>query len=161
MENRYKLELIVGIFVLIGILAVGYLTIRLGKIQLLGGNYYTVNARFSNIGGLKVGNEVQVSGVVVGRVENIMLNYEDYSVIVTLSVLNDIKLSDDTIASIKTSGLIGDKYITLLPGGSDEMLRPGDTIIDTFPPIDIEELISKYILVMLKSNNNIQPGGVL
>jgi len=145
MENRYKLELIVGIFVLIGILAVGYLTIRLGKIQLLGGNYYTVNARFSNIGGLKVGNEVQVSGVVVGRVENIMLNYEDYSVIVTLSVLNDIKLSDDTIASIKTSGLIGDKYITLLPGGSDEMLRPGDTIIDTFPPIDIEELISKYI----------------
>lgn len=145
MENRYKLELIVGIFVLIGILAVGYLTIRLGKIQLLGGNYYTVNARFSNIGGLKVGNEVQVSGVVVGRVENIMLNYEDYSVIVTLSVLNDIKLSDDTIASIKTSGLIGDKYITLLPGGSDEMLRPGDTIIDTFPPVDIEELISKYI----------------
>jgi len=73
MENRYKLELIVGIFVLIGIVAVGYLTVRLGKIQLLGGNYYTINAHFSNIGGLKVGNEVQISGVVVGRVEKIVL----------------------------------------------------------------------------------------
>jgi phospholipid/cholesterol/gamma-HCH transport system substrate-binding protein len=154
MENRYKLELAVGVFVLIGILAVGYLTIRLGKIQLLGGNYYTINARFSNIGGLKVGNEVQVAGVVVGRVENIMLNYEDYSVIVELSVLNNVKLSDETIASIKTSGLIGDKYVSLSPGGSDEVLAPGDTIIDTLPPVDIEELISKYVFGSVGSNNS-------
>jgi phospholipid/cholesterol/gamma-HCH transport system substrate-binding protein len=153
MENRYKLELAVGVFVLIGILAVGYLTIRLGKIQLLGGNYYTINARFSNIGGLKVGNEVQVAGVVVGRVESIKLNYEDYSVIVELSVLNNLKLSDDTIASIKTSGLIGDKYVSLSPGGSDEILSPGDTIIDTLPPVDIEELISKYVFGNVGSNN--------
>ena len=126
MENRYKLELIVGIFVLIGIVAVGYLTVRLGKIQLLGGNYYTINARFSDIGGLKVGNEVQISGVVVGRVESIKLNPEEYTVIVNISVFKNVKLTDDTIASIKTSGLIGDKYVSLSPGGSDEILNPND-----------------------------------
>jgi phospholipid/cholesterol/gamma-HCH transport system substrate-binding protein len=145
MENKYKLELIVGIFVLIGIIAVGYLTIRLGKVQLLGGNYYNINARFSDIGGLKIGNEVQISGVVVGRVEKIQLNPEEYTVIVTMSIMKNIKLTDDTIASIKTNGLIGDKYVSLSPGGSDEILNPGDTIIDTLPPVDIEELISKYV----------------
>lgn len=145
MENKYRLELIVGLFVFIGIIAVGYLTIKLGKVQILGKNYYNINARFSNIGGLKVGNEVQVSGVVVGRVESIKLNPDDYNVIVTISVVKDIKLTDDTIASIKTNGLIGDKYVSLSPGGSDEILKPGDTIIDTLPPVDIEELISKYV----------------
>lgn len=154
MENRYKLELIVGIFVLIGIVAVGYLTVRLGKIQLLGGNYYTINARFSNIGGLKVGNEVQISGVVVGRVENIRLDPEDYNVIINVSVWKDIKLTDDTIASIKTSGLIGDKYVSLSPGGSDEILQPGDMIIETLPPVDIEELISKYVFGNVSDNDN-------
>jgi phospholipid/cholesterol/gamma-HCH transport system substrate-binding protein len=154
MENRYKLELIVGIFVLIGIMAVGYLTVRLGKIQLLGGNYYTINARFSNIGGLKVGNEVQISGVVVGRVENIRLDPEDYNVIINVSVWKDIKLTDDTIASIKTSGLIGDKYVSLSPGGSDEILQPGDMIIETLPPVDIEELISKYVFGNVSDNDN-------
>ena len=154
MENRYKLELIVGIFVLIGIVAVGYLTVRLGKIQLFGGNYYTINARFSNIGGLKVGNEVQVSGVVVGRVEQIKLDPDDYNVIINISVWKDIKLTDDTIASIKTSGLIGDKYVSLSPGGSDEILQPGDMIIETLPPVDIEELISKYVFGNVSDNDN-------
>ena len=154
MENRYKLELIVGIFVLIGIVAVGYLTVRLGKIQLLGGNYYTINARFSNIGGLKVGNEVQISGVVVGRVEKIRLDPEDYNVIINVSVWKDIKLTDDTIASIKTSGLIGDKYVSLSPGGSDEILGPGDMIIETLPPVDIEELISKYVFGNVSNDNS-------
>jgi phospholipid/cholesterol/gamma-HCH transport system substrate-binding protein len=154
MENRYKLELIVGIFVLIGIVAVGYLTVRLGKIQLLGGNYYTINARFSDIGGLKVGNEVQISGVVVGRVESIKLNPEEYTVIVNISVFKNVKLTDDTIASIKTSGLIGDKYVSLSPGGSDEILNPNDTIIETLPPVDIEELISKYVFGNVSDNDN-------
>jgi phospholipid/cholesterol/gamma-HCH transport system substrate-binding protein len=154
MENKYKLELIVGIFVLIGIVAVGYLTVRLGKVQLLGGNYYTIKARFSNVGGLKVGNEVQVSGVVVGRVENIKLDPEDYNVIINISVFKDIKLTDDTIASIKTSGLIGDKYVSLSPGGSDEILGPGDMIIETLPPVDIEELISKYVFGNVSNDNN-------
>ena len=154
MENRYKLELIVGIFVLIGIVAVGYLTVRLGKIQLLGGNYYTINARFSDIGGLKVGNEVQISGVVVGRVESIKLNPEEYTVIVNISVFKNVKLTDDTIASIKTSGLIGDKYVSLSPGGSDEILNPNDTIIETLPPVDIEELISKYVFGNVSNDNS-------
>ncbi|MDY6820439.1 MAG: outer membrane lipid asymmetry maintenance protein MlaD [Deferribacterota bacterium] len=154
MNNRYKLEVLVGIFVLIGLLAVGYLTLRLGQVKVLGGNYYDIKARFSDVGGLKIGNEVQVSGVVVGRVEDIKLNPNDYSVIITMNILKNIKLSDDTMALIKTNGLIGDRYISLLPGGSPITLQGGDIIVDTQPPVDIEELISKYVFGDVSKNNN-------
>lgn len=150
MDNKYKIEVMVGIFVLLGLLCVGYLTIKLGKLQLIGGNYYTINARFSNIGGLKEGNEVQVSGVVVGRVDSIELNPDDFSVIVHMNILKNVKLTDDSIASIKTSGLIGDKFVKISPGGSDIVLNAGDTLIDTTPPVDLEELISKYVFGSVK-----------
>lgn len=149
-DKKYYIELIAGIFVFISLLCVGYLTIKLGKMELIGSKYYSIKARFSNITGLKTGNEVRISGVEVGRVKDIILNPKDFYVIVVMEIRKDIKLSDDSIASIKTNGLIGDKYISISPGGSDIYLSPGDIIVDTEPPVDVEELVSKYVFGNVK-----------
>ena len=143
-SNQRRIEIVVGVFVLLALICVGYLTIKLGDFQLLESNSYRLKARFSNVGGLSEGNAVRLSGVNVGRVNNIRLDRERFAVIVTFSVEKGIKLSDGTMVSIKTSGLIGDKYISISPGGSGIPLEPGDTIIDTQPPINIQDLISKY-----------------
>jgi len=143
-SNQRRIEIVVGVFVLIALICVGYLTIKLGDFQLLESNSYRLKARFSNVGGLNEGNAVRLSGVNVGRVNNIRLDQERFAVIVIFSVKKGIELSDDTMVSIKTSGLIGDKYISISPGGSGIPLKPGDTIIDTQPPINIQDLISKY-----------------
>ncbi len=149
-DKKYYIELTAGIFVFISLLCVGYLTIKLGKMELIGSKYYPIKARFSRITGLKTGNEVRISGVEVGRVKDIILNPKDFSAIVVMEIRKDIKLSDDSIASIKTNGLIGDKYISISPGGSDIYLSPGDMIVDTEPPVDFEELVSKYVFGNVK-----------
>jgi len=87
---------------------------------------------------------VEIAGVQIGQVDSIRLDPKDYVAMVRLKIRKNIVLTDDVIASVKTSGLIGDKFIMLTPGGSDEILEPGDTITDTEPALDIEELISKY-----------------
>jgi len=145
MPGKYKVEVSVGVFVLICLLCVGYLTIKLGKMELFSADTYALKARFSTVTGLRTGNDVQISGVNVGRVSGISLDMEHNAAIVTMNIRRDITLSDDSIAAIKTSGLIGDKYISLSPGGSGFELQPGDTIIDTQAPVDIEELVSKYV----------------
>ena len=142
--KKSSVELGVGIFVLIGLMCVGYLTIRLGKVQLLDDEHYYLNARFQSVTGLKVGASVEIAGVPVGEVDSISLDHEEQVARVRLKIRKDVTLSDDVIASVKTSGLIGDKYIKLSPGGSDETLKPGDTITETESALDIEELISKY-----------------
>ncbi len=142
--KKSSVELGVGIFVLIGLMCVGYLTIRLGKVQLLDDEHYYLNARFQSVTGLKVGASVEIAGVPVGEVDSISLDHEEQVARVRLKIKKDVALSDDVIASVKTSGLIGDKYIKLSPGGSDEILKPGDTITETESALDIEELISKY-----------------
>ena len=138
-------EISVGIFVLIGLLCVGYLTIKLGQMELLGNDYYLINAQFDNVSGLRPGAQVEMSGVKIGQVNSITLDQKTLFAIVSLKIQNSLKLSDDTIASVKTSGIIGDKYIKIIAGGSDEMLKPGDVITDTESAVDIEELISKYV----------------
>jgi len=143
--KKTSIEIAVGVFVLIGILCVAYLTVRLGKMELLGGNYYTVKARFQSVSGLKSGALVELAGVQVGQVEAINLDPVQQVAIVAMKVNNSVKLTDDVIASVKTSGLIGDKYINLTPGGSEQALKPGDTITDTESAVDLEELISKYV----------------
>ena len=145
MPGKYKVEVSVGVFVLICLVCVGYLTIKLGKMELLGAESYALKARFSTVSGLRTGNDVQISGVNVGRVTDIALDSEHDAAIVTMAIREDISLSDDSIAAIKTSGLIGDKYISISPGGGGFELEPGDMIIDTQAPIDIEELVSKYV----------------
>lgn len=148
--KQSSVEVGVGIFVLIGIVCVGYLTLRLGELELLKGDYYHLNARFRSVSGLKVGAQVEIAGVQVGQVDGIALDGEDMNARVSLKIKNDVKLGDDVIASVKTAGLIGDKYIKLSPGGSADMLKPGDLITDTESALDIEELISRYAFGSVK-----------
>jgi phospholipid/cholesterol/gamma-HCH transport system substrate-binding protein len=142
--KQSKLELVVGVFVLAGLVAVAYLALRIGAGALVGGDTYVLKARFSNAGGLNPGSNVLIAGVPVGRVEAIALNPADYSALVEIRVRTDVKLPVDSIASIKTSGLIGDKFLALSPGGEDEMLAAGALINDTESTVDIESLISRF-----------------
>ena len=142
--KKSSVELGVGIFVIIGLICVGYLTIQLGQMKLLGDDHYFLNARFLSVSGLKAGAQVEIAGVEVGQVDSISLDPKDNVAMVRLKIKKNITLSDDVIASVKTSGLIGDKFIKLSPGGSDDILEPGNTITDTESALDIEELISKY-----------------
>ncbi len=142
--KKASLELGVGIFVLIGLLCVGYLTIRLGQMELMGDEHYFLNARFLSVAGLKKGAQVVIAGVKVGQVDGISLDPEEQVAIVRLKLMQNVVLTDDVIASVKTSGLIGDKYIKLSPGGSDEILKDGDLITETESSLDFEEIVSKY-----------------
>lgn len=143
--KKSSVEIAVGVFVLICILCVGYLTIRLGKLELMGGNYYTLSARFLSVSGLKAGAQVEMAGVQIGQVDSVDLDPDDQVAIIKLRIKKDVHLTDDVIASVKTSGLIGDKFVNLSPGGSDDILKSGDTITETESALDLEELISKYV----------------
>ncbi len=112
--------------------------------ELLGDEHYYLNARFLSVAGLKKGAPVVIAGVKVGQVDSISLDPEEQVAIVGLKILKEVVLTDDVIASVKTSGLIGDKYIKLSPCGSDEILKDGDLIVDTESALDIEELVGKY-----------------
>lgn len=140
-----KKEVLVGLFVLIGLLCTAYLTVKLGRMEIGGGDGYTLQARFTSVSGLRVGAEVEIAGVRVGRVARIELDPAEAMAVVTLQLDKQVKLTDDVIASVKTSGLIGDKYIDLQPGGVGDPLAPGDTITDTESAVDLEALISKYV----------------
>jgi phospholipid/cholesterol/gamma-HCH transport system substrate-binding protein len=144
--KRTSVELGVGIFVFIGMLAVGYLTVKLGRMEMFEGDYYLVSARFQNVSGLKAGSSVEIAGVPVGQVSAIRVNPENFAAIVEMKIEKGVALTDDTIASVKTQGLIGDKYIKLSPGGSDKGLQPGDTMVETESAVDFEELLSKYVM---------------
>jgi phospholipid/cholesterol/gamma-HCH transport system substrate-binding protein len=141
--ERSRLELTVGVFVILGVLALGYLSIKLGRVEFFGGGGYPVVANFPSVGGLKVGSSVEIAGVEVGRVEKIALVNDEAQV--GLLINRAIKLPDDSIASIKTKGLIGEKYIRISPGGSDRIVGPHGRIRETEAPVDLEELLAKYI----------------
>ena len=142
--RKYKMETGVGVFMLIGILCVGYLTVRLGEFDLLGSGTYPLNARFTSAAGLNRGSDVEMSGVRIGKVESISLHPTDLVAIVTLRIDNGVPIFDDSVASIKTRGLIGEKFVEIAPGSSDFELGPGGTIVDTIPPLDIETLIGRF-----------------
>ena len=143
--KKTSVETSVGIFVLIGLLCVAYLTVKLGKMEWFGDNFYTLKARFTSVSGLKTGAQVDLAGVEIGQVAAIQLDNERQMAIVQMKIQKGVVLTDDVIASVKTSGLIGDKYIKLTPGGSDRVLKSGDMIIETEAALDIEELVSKYV----------------
>lgn len=151
--KKSSLEMGVGIFVLIGLLCVGYLTIKLGKMELLGDNYYTLYAKFNSATGLKPGSNVEIAGVRVGQVDAISLEPVMKIAKVTMKIEKGIELEDDTIASVKTSGLIGDKFIMIVPGGSGDMIQPGGMITETESALDIEDLVSKYVFGDKKDAN--------
>ena len=143
--RKIPAETVVGIFVVIGLLSVGYMTLKLGKLDLIGGKYYDLKAHFSSISGLKPGAPVEMLGIQIGKVKEFTMDQEDQVAIVEMKIRSDIKIYQDAIAAIKTSGLIGDKYINIDAGGSEDVMKPGTTIRDTVPPVDIEELISKFV----------------
>lgn len=145
MVKKTFIETAVGVFVLIGLMCVGYLTIKLGKMELIGDNYYYLQARFQNATGVKKGAQVEIAGVQVGQVDDIALDPKRQVALLRLKIQKGVQLSDDVIASVKTAGLIGDRYIKLSPGGSDSLLKNGDTITETESALDIEELVSKYV----------------
>jgi phospholipid/cholesterol/gamma-HCH transport system substrate-binding protein len=144
--NMAKLEMMVGAFMIIGMLCLGYLSIKLGKMELVGGDYYSVSAKFDSVSGLKPGARVEIAGVEVGKVDRIALDSKGWDqALAYLKIKSGIKIGDDVIASVRTSGIIGDKFIMLKPGGSDHFLKNNDTIRETESAIDIEDLISKFI----------------
>ena len=148
--QKSSVEAAVGVFVLIGLACVGYLTIQLGRMELLGTDYYILSARFQNISGLKIGSRVEMAGVNIGKVDEIDLDRERLVAVVNMKIKKGIELADDSIASIKTSGLIGDKFIKLTPGVSDDFLQQGGMITETESALDIEELIGNFAFGNIK-----------
>ena len=137
--------MIVGVFLLAGFASFSWLAVKMGDLDLFKEESYNLSASFTSISGLKEGAALELAGVVVGKVTKIELNEEEFEATVYMDVRKTIQLSDDSIASIRTSGIIGDKFIKLTPGGSELFLEPGDMIEETEASISIEELISKYI----------------
>jgi phospholipid/cholesterol/gamma-HCH transport system substrate-binding protein len=124
-----RVNVAVGLFLVLGILALAYLSVKLGRVAFLGAGGYVVT--------------VEIAGVEIGRVESIGL--ADYQARVILRLNRDVALQEDSIASIKTKGLIGEKYVRISPGGSDKIIPPNGRIREVEAPVDFEELLSKYI----------------
>ena len=135
----------VGIFVLLGLVCVAYLTIKLGRMELFETKGFELNARFNSVSGLRVGADVEMAGVPVGRVAAITLddNPTMPRALVRMVLDRDLGLSEDTIASVKTSGLIGDKYINLQPGGMPDKVAAGGELTETESSVNLESLIGK------------------
>jgi len=143
--KRLNIELAVGLFMIVGLLCFAYLSIRLGDVQFLQDKTYPVQARFGSISGLKNGATVELAGVKIGKVASIRLDPGEYRAVVQLAIDRHVKLQDDSIASIRTSGIIGDRYVNISPGASEDYLKPGDELEETESAINLEELVSKYI----------------
>jgi phospholipid/cholesterol/gamma-HCH transport system substrate-binding protein len=141
--KRFDVELGVGLFIIAGILCLGYLSVKLGRMEVLGEQGYEIYALFSNSGGLKNGSSVRIAGVDVGRVKNIGL--QDYQARIVMNIFENVQIQEDAIASIKTKGLIGEKYLEISPGASEEIIAPGGRIRDTQPAVDIEQLVSNFV----------------
>lgn len=151
--KKYSQETSVGIFIVIGLLCIGYMTVKLGKIPIFGGDYYSLYARFSSVSGLRVDSPVEIGGIEVGRVEQLNIDQDKQVSVVKLRIERGIKVYEDAVASIKTSGLIGDKFINIDPGGGGDILKPGGTIAETNSAIDIEGLINKYVFGDIKKED--------
>jgi phospholipid/cholesterol/gamma-HCH transport system substrate-binding protein len=141
--RRANLELTVGVFVLLGMACLAYLAINLGKLEIYGEGYQ-IFANFDGASGLKTGAAVEVAGVEVGRVVSIRLTPQSQAR-VSIKLQTGLKIHDDAIASIRTKGIIGDKFVKLSPGSSEKLVPHGGTIINTEAGIDLEELLGSYI----------------
>ncbi len=144
--ERTTLDLWVGVFVVAGIAALVMLAMKVGNL----GTYdvsdtYQVHAYFTNIGGLKPKASIKSAGVLVGRVTNISLNTQNYEADVSMSLDKRYQFPKDTFANILTSGLLGEQYIGLLPGGDSEMLKDGELIKQTQSAVVLEDLIGKFL----------------
>ncbi len=141
--RQHTVEVIVGAFVVIGLAAMAYIAVSFGNVGFLDKHTYILNAEFDSTAGLRSGARVEIAGVGIGSVGRI--NLKDYLSSVELKINRGVKIPADSIAAVRTNGLIGEKVIKIVPGGADETLENGDTINDTESSVSLEELISKYI----------------
>lgn len=142
--KKLSLEFVVGLFLLAGIGATLYLSVVVSGVSGFGSDGYRLMAMFENSSGLKKGAVIEIAGVKVGQVESIALEPETQESQVWLNINQGVEIQDDAIASIRTAGIIGDKFVKISVGGGD-LLSDGDEIIETEPSISIEELVSKYM----------------
>jgi phospholipid/cholesterol/gamma-HCH transport system substrate-binding protein len=142
--KKYSMETLVGVFMLICVVCVAYLTFKLGDVSMLGDKSYPLFAKFTSVSGLKIGSPVEMVGMQIGRVSDFSMDQKDMVAVVELRIDNGVKVYDDAVASIKSNGLLGDKFIKLDAGGGGKLLPPKGTITETEPPVDLIELISKY-----------------
>jgi phospholipid/cholesterol/gamma-HCH transport system substrate-binding protein len=143
--SRFNVETAVGVFMVIGFLCFAWLSVKLGDVNLFGSQSYRVQARFGSVSGLKEGAVVEIAGVQVGKVAAIRLQPDDYRAVVEMAMDRGVQLSEDSIASIRTAGIIGDRYVNISPGGMPQSIAPGGEIVETESAINLEELLSKYI----------------
>jgi len=142
--KKYSIESVVGIFIVIGLICVSYMTVKLGKVSLFGQDTYPLYARFASVSALRAGSTVEVYGIEVGSVTRLSIDSGRQMAVVEMAINKEIKVYDDAAASVKSSGLIGDKYVKIDPGGSGEVLKPRGIITQTSVPADIEDLIGRY-----------------
>jgi len=148
--KKYAVETTVGIFIVFGLVCIGYMTVKLGHVSLLGDDAYSLFARFTTVSGLRAGSPVNMLGIQVGRVGQLTMDQKDQKAVVEIRIQKGIKVYDDAIASIKTEGLIGDMFLSIDPGGAGKLLGPGGTITETQPPVDLVDLIGKYAFGEIK-----------
>ena len=150
--KKYRQETVAGIFVVVGLLCVGYMAVKLVKVSLWGDNTYTLYARFTSASGLRVGNPVEMFGIQIGEAGDLEMDQKDQLALVQLKIKKGIRIYGDANASIKTEGLIGDRYVSIDPGGAAPLLKPGGIITQTEPPVDIGDLIGKYLFGGVKKD---------
>ena len=144
--TRDKSDFWVGLFVLLGILALAFLALRAGNMSSFSfAPTYQVQAHFDNIGGLKARAPVKSSGVVVGRISKIQFDNQSYQALVTMDMDSRYTFPTDSSLSILTSGLLGEQYVGITPGGEDAMMEQGSTVQYTQSAVVLEELISKFL----------------
>ncbi|MBU0481150.1 MAG: outer membrane lipid asymmetry maintenance protein MlaD [Proteobacteria bacterium] len=143
--KKISVEISVGLFMIAGFLCFVYLSVQLGEFSIFAREKsYTLSAEFDSISGLKTGAVLEIAGVNIGRIASIDLGENDRAR-VTMKIGEDVRITEDAIASVRTMGIIGDKYIRIIQGGSEDHLKDGDVISETESAIDLEELVSKYI----------------
>ena len=151
--RKYTMETVVGIFLVVGLALVGYMTVQLGHVSLFGDDSYPLTARFTSVTGLRAGSPVYMLGLQIGRVEGLAMDQKNQRAAVTMRIRKGIDVYDDAIASIKTEGLIGDKYLSINPGGGGNLLKPGGVITETQPAVDIADVIGKYAFGEVKTQH--------
>jgi len=151
--KKYSMETTVGVFVGIGLLCVAYMTVKLGQFSFFGEDTYVLYARFSSVSGLKIGSPVEIFGIQVGKVERLEIDPQKQMAMVELGINRGTKVYEDASASVKTAGLIGDKFIKIDPGGSGNLLKAGGTITETSAALDIEDLIGRYAFGEVKKDS--------
>lgn len=152
--KKYSVETVVGFFIVVGLICVGYMTVKLGKVSFYGNDTYPLYARFASVNGLRPGTAVEMYGIRVGTVEGMSIDQQRQMAIVKLGIDKKTRVFDDASATIKTSGLIGDKFVMIDPGGSGEPLKPGSTISQTSTPLDIDDLIGRFAFGDVRSKQD-------